>query len=190
MSDAAEAPDALFNLANTQAALGRFDDAHRSYDRALELRPSFHEARLNKATTYARQDRRGDAIVEIERCLDADPTYLAALWNLALLRGQEPPGMGAALERVDRALAIEPSSPALHMLRGDLLLHLERFDDATAAYRAVIDVEPRSADAWANLGRSLARQGRAEEAEQAVARALEIDARNAVALEVKRELDR
>ena len=68
--------------------------------------------------------------------------------------------MGAALDRVDRALAIEPASPALRMLRGDLLLHLERFDDATAAYRAVIEVDPRSADAWANLGRSLARQGR------------------------------
>ncbi len=190
VSDATEAPDALFNLANTEAALGRFDDAHRSYDRALELRPAFHQARLNKATTYARQERRGDAIAEIERCLDADPTYVAALWNLALLRGQEPAGMAAALERVDRALAIEPASPALRMLRGDLLLRLERFDDATAAYRAVIEVDPRSADAWANLGRSLARQGRVAEAEQALARALEIDARNAAALEVRRELAR
>ena len=190
VADAAEAPDALFNLANTQAALGRFEEAHRSYDRALELRPAFVEARLNKATTYARQDRRADAIAEVERCLDADPTYLAALWNLALLRGQEPAGMSAALDRVDRALAIEPGSPPLRMLRGDLLLHLERFADATAAYRAVIDVEPRSADAWANLGRSLAREGRSEEAEQAVKRALEIDAKNGAALEVRRELER
>ena len=71
------------------------------------------------------------------------------------------------------------------MLRGDLLLHLERFADASAAYRAVIDVEPRSADAWANLGRSLVARGRRAEAKKAVERALAIDAGNAAALDLR-----
>jgi tetratricopeptide (TPR) repeat protein len=186
----ADAADAWFNLANTQAALGRFEEAHRGYDRALALRPGFLEARLNKAAAYAGENRVDEAVTEIERCLDASPGYVAALWNLAVLRGQEEAGAAAVLDRVERALAIEPESPSIRMLRADLLLHLERPADAEAAYRAVIEVDPRSADAWANLARALARLGRSGESAVAVARALVIDPRNAAALEVKRELAR
>ena len=76
------------------------------------------------------------------------------------------------------------------MLRGDLLLRLERFEEAAVTYRAVVALEPRSADAWANLGRSLLRLGRREEARDAVSRALAIDAKNPAAGEVGRELGR
>ncbi|HVR27935.1 MAG TPA: tetratricopeptide repeat protein, partial [Thermoanaerobaculia bacterium] len=93
--DGPEAPDALFNLANTLAALGRFDEAHRRYDRALELAPRFVAARLNKAIAFARQGRPDAAVEEIERCLDVDPTYVAALWNLAVLERGAEDGVGA-----------------------------------------------------------------------------------------------
>jgi tetratricopeptide (TPR) repeat protein len=183
-----EAADAHFNLANTLAALGRLEEALVHYQRALELRPGFLEARLNQAITYARQGLDAQAIVELERCLDADPAYAAALWNLALLRGRDQEGLAQVLERVERALGVEPASAQILMMRGDLLLRLDRFDEAATAYQAVLEVAPRSADAWANLARALGRLGRREEAERALRQALDLDGASAAALDVAREL--
>jgi tetratricopeptide (TPR) repeat protein len=186
----AEAPDALCNLANTLVALERYDEAERHYARSLELRLEFWEARLNRAIAYARRGRRAEANAELERCLDAKPDYLAALWNLAVLRAQEEGGNASVLDRVDRAIAADPESPRIRMLLGDLFLLQRRFEDAVTAYRAVIEVDAGSSDAWANLGRALDRLERREEARAAVERALAIEPGSELALEVKRELTR
>jgi predicted Zn-dependent protease len=53
----------------------------------------------------------------------------------------------------------------------------------------VIEVAPRSADAWVHLARALGRLGRRQEAARAVGEALAIDGANAAALEVARELE-
>jgi tetratricopeptide (TPR) repeat protein len=69
------------------------------------------------------------------------------------------------------------------MLRGDLLLSRERFAEAADAYWSVIEVAPRSADAWAHRGRALAALGRRDEAAGAWREALAIDPGNAAARE-------
>jgi tetratricopeptide (TPR) repeat protein len=184
----ADVPDALFNLANTLTALGRFDEAHRHYQRAVELRPGFLPARLNHALAYSRAGRPEAAIAELERCLDLDPTYVPALWNLALLQRGEEEVTGGAFERLARALEVDPESAQLRMLRADLLLDRDRWVEAMGAYRSVIEVEPQSADAWANLGRALAALGRRPEAKSALERALAIDAGHAGAHEVLRSI--
>ena len=185
---ASDSLDALFNLANTLAALGRFDEAHARYRRALELEPGFLAARLNQAIALARQDRRAEAIAALEACLAIDPAYVPALWNLTLLRHGDDGAAADLLARFDRALAVDPTSEQLRILRGDLLLSLERFAEAAETYRTVLDAEPHSPDAWTNLGRALAGLGRRAEAEEALRRALELDAAHPAAGALLREI--
>ncbi|HVR29152.1 MAG TPA: tetratricopeptide repeat protein, partial [Thermoanaerobaculia bacterium] len=138
---------------------------------------------------FARQGRPDAAVEEIERCLDVDPTYVAALWNLAVLERGAEDGVGAVFERLARALAVDPTSAQLRMLRGDLLLDSQRFGEAEAAYRSVLEVAPRSADAWANLARALVALGKRREAQDAAGAALAIDPSHAAARELRRDLD-
>lgn len=62
--------------------------------------------------------------------------------------------------------------------RADDLLRQGRYEDAVHAYRALLAVAPQQADAWYNLGYTLATMGRPEEALQAYDGALRAGVRN------------
>jgi Ca-activated chloride channel family protein len=54
---AASSPEAAFDRGNSLLLLGKYDDAIKSYDRALSLRPQWAEAADNRALAAARRDR-------------------------------------------------------------------------------------------------------------------------------------
>jgi Tfp pilus assembly protein PilF len=62
---------------------------------------------------------------------------------------------------------------------GNLLGQLDRNDEAEAAYRKAIELDPKSAWPWANLGTVLAKRDRNEEAEAAYRKAIELDPKSA-----------
>ncbi len=68
-----------------------------------------------------------------------------------------------ALAEADRALALDPLSPAVHMTRGLVLLNL-RLDEATAELRRSLDLAPDLHAAAYVLAGCLAMQGEYEEA--------------------------
>jgi Ca-activated chloride channel family protein len=49
-------PESEFNRGNALVILGKYDDAIKSYDRALSLRPGWKEAEENRAVAVARRD--------------------------------------------------------------------------------------------------------------------------------------
>jgi len=50
-------PEAVFNHANTLVMLGKYDDAVKTYDRALVLRPHWQQAEQNRTVAAIRRDR-------------------------------------------------------------------------------------------------------------------------------------
>jgi Ca-activated chloride channel family protein len=50
-------PEATFDRGNSLVMLGKYDDAIKSYDRALTLRPGWAEAAENRAVAVVRRDR-------------------------------------------------------------------------------------------------------------------------------------
>lgn len=86
------------------------------------------------------------------------------LWQLTSLkvdRGIDPEGH---LSFLDDLLTGGYASPYVHLYRGDTLRRLERQDEAEAAYRAGLEIEPVFSIVR-RLGRSLRLQGRDGEAE-------------------------
>ena len=66
--------------------------------------------------------------------------------NLQVLGDTEP-----AIDALQRASALEPTLLPAHVLLGDALVHLGRFDDADAHYRAALAQHPACGDAWRGL---------------------------------------
>ncbi|HEY1378113.1 MAG TPA: tetratricopeptide repeat protein [Gemmataceae bacterium] len=54
---AAATPEAAFDRGNALVMLGKYDDAVKSYDRALALRPGWADAADNRAVAVVRRDR-------------------------------------------------------------------------------------------------------------------------------------
>jgi tetratricopeptide (TPR) repeat protein len=80
-----------------------------------------------------------------------------------------------ALDRFQRCLAIDPGYS--DAILGKAMVHLEReeFDDAIAAARRLVELNPEDVLAYTNLSVFYQRAGRIEEAEEAGAKARTLD---------------
>lgn len=69
-----------------------------------------------------------------------------------------------ALACYDRAAALDPRDPYIHLNRGITLQALLRYGDAVAAYDRALALAPHFAPGWTDRGLALQHQGRLEEA--------------------------
>jgi tetratricopeptide (TPR) repeat protein len=112
----------------------------------------------NEAGKYAERGDHRAAVEHLERSVALDPEYFDAHFNLGSERvmSGDPEG---ALHAFDKALEIDPSSPAALVNRGMVLLHFRRVEEAEADARkslTLMDSKP----AHYVLGLSLAARGK------------------------------
>jgi choline-sulfatase len=121
-------------LGRLQLALRRWDEAERSARRAAESSP-----------------------------VPAVPLLLLARVQIA--RGDLTSALGT-LERAEavRAAAALPPIPGERQLRGDVLLGLQRADEARQAYEQELEHAPGNLDAWVGLAVIEAKAGRRDQA--------------------------
>ncbi|MGH7681886.1 MAG: tetratricopeptide repeat protein, partial [Candidatus Eiseniibacteriota bacterium] len=83
--------------------------------------------------------------------------------------------MAAALDEVERAIAIDPKSHAAYATKTMLMSRMARYPEAESAARKAIELMPRDAISYANLGDALLQQGKTTEAVAAGRRSVELD---------------
>jgi tetratricopeptide (TPR) repeat protein len=142
--------------------LGRLEDAHEAFERALALDAACMPALINCAAILRRLGSSEKALAACDAAIALDPDFAAARCNRGLAlndldRPQE------ALEEFDRAIALAPKFAAAHGNRGKALHTLARFEDALAAYRRVIALEPNSAQAYLNASHTCLTIGQFEQ---------------------------
>ena len=69
-----------------QKALGQYEDALASFDRALALDPAFAEARFNRGALLSHLDRGDEAVAELEQSRDLAPDLPYVLGTLGYAR--------------------------------------------------------------------------------------------------------
>ena len=80
----------------------------------------------------------------------------------------------AAVERLRKAVDMEPQHPEAFALMGDCCDYLGQHEQAIASYDQAIRIDPYHADAWFNKGMSLKSVGRDAEATQCIAKSIEL----------------
>ncbi|MDP2937289.1 MAG: serine/threonine-protein kinase [Dehalococcoidia bacterium] len=161
-------------------SLGRYDEAIRCYDRALELDPQYAAAWINKGNSLHSLGRYDEAIRCYDRALELDPQYAAASNN----KGNSLHSLGRYDEAIcccDRALELDPQDAATWSSKGNSRHRLARYDEAIRCYDRALELDPQDAAAWNNKGLSLHSLGRHEEAIRCCDRALEINPQYAAA---------
>ena len=92
---------------NEQYNLGDFEEAIADYDKALELKPDYHEAWYWRGNALRNLGRPGDAIASFDKALEFKPDYHEA-WNN---RGYALGSLGRledAIASYDKALEFKP----------------------------------------------------------------------------------
>jgi tetratricopeptide (TPR) repeat protein len=103
----------------------------------------------------------------------AELTRLQALtvYGLGVLR-QNQDRLVEATQLFEEARELDPTSAPLHKVLIPLYVALRRSEEALAACRRVLDLDPDDYDTWSLYGKQLKNRGRLKEAREALARAL------------------
>ena len=130
---------------------GRSEEALRSVQRAIQLRPDFAAAHNNLGAVLKDQRRLEEAAASYQKAIQLQPDYAAAYNNLGgalrvLGRLEE------AAASYQRAIQLEPEFAEAHRILGVVLSDQGRLEEAAASYQRAIRLEPDFAEAHKMLG--------------------------------------
>jgi tetratricopeptide (TPR) repeat protein len=151
--------------------LGRAEDALKSYDRAIALKPDFAEALNNRGNALRALKRLQEALTSFDRAVAVRADYAEALNN----RGNSLVDLGRledALESYDRALAHRPKYVDALINRANTLRLLGRHDEALASFERAVLFKPDHAEGYLGHGNTLLALKRLAEAVHSYDRAI------------------
>lgn len=162
-------PEAVYYLGRAYYVQNRFDKAIEAFEQALKLDPLNVKAEDNLGLALEATNRMNEAEIAFRKAIQMEETsgkkseqpYL----NLAelLSHGKQLP---EALSLLDTAEQIGGKSEHAEEVRGRILLAQDRLGEAEMAFRAALAQAPENGSLHYQLGRVLAREGKASAAEK------------------------
>ncbi|MBQ7210287.1 MAG: tetratricopeptide repeat protein [Paludibacteraceae bacterium] len=145
---------------------GRFLYMAKQYDKAIawfsqmnkpEVAAAAKESDIITANEFIYQcyyDQKDTAnyVAALENSIKKFPKeswFIQNLINHYIFSGQ----LDAALEYLNQAIAADPTIAQYYLIRGNLLEHDQKFEEAKADFQKVIDMDPKQAEAYAGMGR-------------------------------------
>lgn len=154
--------------------LGRYEEAHAAYAEVVRLEPDYADGRSRYGSSLLRMEQYEAAAVEAREVLRLVPcdTWAKDALASALEKLGDPEeamrlheqARTEDLERSRADVAERPDSAFPHLWLAWSLLRVDRTEEAIAALRESIRLDPTEPDAYATLARVLEQQGRHAEA--------------------------
>ncbi|MGO9440884.1 MAG: tetratricopeptide repeat protein, partial [Terriglobales bacterium] len=171
----------LNNLAEVFRVANRLEDALKTLDRALAVRPQLAEAHYNRALVLQLLGRSDEAMIGYERALRENPQHTAAMVNLGNMLQQRGDLEGSEV-LYSRAVEVDPMHAEALRNLGLLKQNTRRVPEALVLLQRAVAIRPDFVEALDNLGSALQALGRPEQAIVYHQRAAEINPAFAVAL--------
>jgi tetratricopeptide (TPR) repeat protein len=135
----------------------------------------------NLGVALLEQFKHAEGAEQFRRALELDPQLALARINLAVAL-YNVPDADAAVRAAADALALAPGAPQPLYIQALVARSRNRTDEAVAAFRRVLEIDPRDTGANVNLGQLYAQQRNYAEAERAFRTALDSEPYNNTAL--------
>jgi tetratricopeptide (TPR) repeat protein len=135
-----------------------------------------------RAVRSAAQDGNHEQAAALAQAAIADGLEHPLLFNVLAIRLEQQGQLAQAQRLLERAIEIAPADTGVRNALGLLLLRLERPQQALAQFEAILGSSPNLPYVHASRGNSLLALGSITQAESSYRRALELDARQGIAL--------
>jgi tetratricopeptide (TPR) repeat protein len=149
-------------LATAYSRANRVDDALRLYSEELDRKPD-EGIYNNMGQILASQGKPNQAIERYNQALKLNPRFVPAKLNLANIFF-DTGRMEESAKELQGVVAIDPGNFATYVICASIQLRLGDFAGAEQNCRIAISRNPRSVEAWNNLGVAQFRQGHIREA--------------------------
>ncbi len=165
----ADLPAQRYNLGNLALNQGDAEGAVKAYEQAIAIDGRFYPAKVNLANLFNRLGRNKEAEKLLREVVAQEPDLYEAAYSLGLLLAEMKnyPEAEAYLGEA----AARMNYPRAYYNHGQLLLALNRPDEAEKAFLKALALSPRDQDVFAGLAALYLRAGQADKA-KALARKL------------------
>ena len=142
----------LHNIAGaSNTGLKQFDNAIKSYKKAIKINPDFAEAYYNMAIAQKVIGEFDEAIKSYKKALKIKPNYFEAHYNLGNILSEKG-DKKAAIDSYEFALQIKPGSAMVYNNMGNILKDSNGdFKEALDSYKKALEIEPEYFEAQQNL---------------------------------------
>jgi tetratricopeptide (TPR) repeat protein len=177
-------------LGEMHLAGGRFDEARRLANEAIDVDPHLGTAWALRARVAVLDGQLDAALANFHRALEEQPADRALIFETAEVyrRMNRPQRALATLAMAREGYQIGDEPARLLYLEGLALAALDRHQDAIDAYFASGKREAPTAELLAQLAHSQLKLGQVADAEQSVAHALTLDPRHGASMELAKRL--
>ena len=132
---------------------------------ALSIDPTVPQVHMALSNIYRRQRKFDQSLAEARKVIELDPNYAdgyAQLANALVSEGEHE----AALKAIDTAKRLNPQNPFFfRLIYARAKFHLEQYEEATDAFRSVVESNPQFIAGQLGLAASLGQLGRTDDAE-------------------------
>ena len=143
------------NRGNSEFAAERFEDAVRSFNKAVEADPQSVLAHMNLAAALTRLGDSAGALEHTQRALELESDHARANFGMATLLARQGRDH-ESIEYYQRAVEKDPSYQDAHFNFANALRRLGRYEQAGRHFEKVIQLEPHHAHSRLGLALSLA----------------------------------
>lgn len=171
-------PKVWTSLGDAFMTEGRFKDAIRAYEAALQQNGRFEKARYNYVQALERTGDSAEAQRQYEQLIAASSGFAQAHTRLGDLLARSGDAERATAQ-YETAIRLRSTDPEPHSRLAGLHLMKGRTAEAKASLAAALRIDPEFADAHNNLARLMAMQGDLSGALTAVRKAARWDPDNA-----------
>lgn len=151
------------NLGGEWEKAGRFDDALREFDLALQIQPDYAEVHTMFGRVSERLGRREDATAHYEAAIRLEPKTAQAHYNLGNIFVQQQRWTDAERE-FSTTLELHPEFPDVHFQLGVVLAAVKRYAEAVPHFEIAVRDAPNDPERQFGLATALSFVGRTDDA--------------------------
>ena len=169
-------PEDYLSRGNDFYQSNEYELALKAYDTAIELKPDYAVAMVNKGVALDELGRYEEALKAYDKAIELKPDYADA-WNnkgfaLAKLGRYEE-----ALKVIDKAIELKPDYAEAWDSRGFALAKLGRYEEALKVIDKAIGLKPDDAEIWFHKACTYSLKGDKQKALKNLSKAIDLDAK-------------
>ncbi len=140
-----------FAQANQYQDLNDYDNAIKSYNKAIKLQTDVPYFYNNRGIAYGKLKKYGKALSDYNKTIELNPNYENAYNNRGIVYDKLKK-YEEAIADYNKAIKLNPDYEIVYYNRGNVYVKLGRYEEALSNYNKVIELNPNNESAYYNCG--------------------------------------